>query len=124
MARMLDPSRSKDLPAKDLPIFTDEDILRVMLRVGNEAFAQGYDHALDDAVLTCSDFGFQIQDIRKDLPIKLWYGKQDVFVPRVQGDQIAARLDGRADYRLLDETHASIFFNNREAILEEILKTM
>ncbi|KAF1961937.1 alpha/beta-hydrolase [Byssothecium circinans] len=124
MALMLKPSRFKGMPEKDVPIFKDEDILQVMLRGSREAFAQGYDHVLQDARIMCKDFGFRVQDIRKDLPMKLWYGKQDVFVPRLHADQISARLDGRADCRVLDDTHASIFFNNREAVLEEILKTM
>ncbi|KAF2641001.1 alpha/beta-hydrolase [Massarina eburnea CBS 473.64] len=124
MEMMLKPSRLKGMPSQDIPIYKDVDVLSVMLRVGREAFAQGYDHVLDDARLMCKDFGFQVKEIRKDLPVKLWYGKQDVFIPLAHGEQIAARLDGRADLRVLDETHTSIFINHKESALEDLLRIM
>jgi len=70
------------------------------------------------------DFGFRIEDIRSDLPKKLWYGKMDTFVPLNHGEQIAKRLGGSANLRVLDETHASIFFNNRKEILEHMIGEM
>ncbi len=70
------------------------------------------------------DFGFRIEDIRPDLPVQLWYGKHDVFVPLYHGETIANRLGDRANLRVEDETHASIFYNWREQFLEDLVKSI
>lgn len=70
--------------------------------------SQGFDGLLQDGKVMCMDYGFRIEDIRPDLPVQLWYGKLDTFVPLNHGVQIAARLGGRAHLRVEDETHASI----------------
>jgi hypothetical protein len=121
---MLQPSRLKALNEKDLAIMKDEDILRMILRSTREAFAQGFDWVRQDGKLMCMDFGFRIEDIPSDLPVKLWYGKLDTFVPPNLGEQFAKRLGGKADLKLMDETHASIFFNNRKEILEHMIGEM
>jgi pimeloyl-ACP methyl ester carboxylesterase len=71
--------------------------------------------------------GFRIEDIRKDLPVQLWYGKDDCFVPAHHGVQIAARLggdDGRVVLRVEDNTHASISQRWKRAQLEAIAAVM
>lgn len=93
---------------KDLEVMKDEDILRLYLRSTRESFAQGFEATLQDGRVMCTDWGFRIEDIRPDLPVQLWYGKLDTFVPLNHGVQIAARLGGRAHLRVEDETHASI----------------
>jgi pimeloyl-ACP methyl ester carboxylesterase len=69
------------------------------------------------------DHGFRIEDIRPELPVHLWYGKLDSFVPPNHGVQIAARLGGRAYLRLEDETHASIVVNRMREILEHLVRS-
>jgi pimeloyl-ACP methyl ester carboxylesterase len=121
---MLQPSRLKALNEKDLEIMRDEDILRMVLRSTREAFAQGYDWIRQDGKLMCTDFGFKIEDIRHDLPVQLWYGRQDTNVPCNHGEQIAARLGARAHLKVLDETHSTIFFNHRKEILQDLIREM
>jgi hypothetical protein len=108
---------------KDVAIYNDEAFLKTALRNTREGFAQGFDGVLQEGKLISSNFGFRIEDIRHDLPIQLWYGKYDTNVPPNHGVQIAARLGGRAQLRLEDETHASLL-NLRRQILEEMLKNM
>lgn len=110
--------------AKDREFFNDEDILRLSLRTAREAFARGCQPMHEDAIVMCSDFGFKVQDIRHDLPVQLWYGKNDCYVPLVHGQQIAARLGGRAQFNFMDETHASIYINCRRDALEALVKSM
>ncbi|ORY08483.1 Alpha/Beta hydrolase protein [Clohesyomyces aquaticus] len=124
LAMMLDPARLEATPVKDLGFMKDEDVLQVMLRSTRQAFSQGFDGVWRDGKVMCSHFGFRVEDIHSDLPVRLWYGKQDTFIPLIQGEQIAARLNGRAHLRVLDETHGSIFFNRREEVIEDILATM
>jgi pimeloyl-ACP methyl ester carboxylesterase len=108
---------------KDL-VMTDQENARRFLSSARESFAQGFDPALQDGRLLSSDFGFRIQDIRPDLPVQLWYGKQDVNVPLDHGETVAKRLGDRAHLRVKDETHASIFFNWREQFLQDLVRSI
>jgi hypothetical protein len=108
---------------KDCVFIDDEDTLRLSLRSQRESFAQGCDAVLLDGKLMSSDFGIRVEDIRPDLPVQLWYAKHDNFVPLRHGEEIAARLGGRAQLRVEDETHASIPINFREEIWKELLKS-
>ncbi|KIW94693.1 uncharacterized protein Z519_04670 [Cladophialophora bantiana CBS 173.52] len=109
---------------KDFESMTNEVNARRFLRSSRGAFAQGYDGALQDGRVLCTDFGFRIEDIRSDLPVQLWYGKLDVNVPLNHGETIAKRLGDRAVLRVEDETHASIFFNWREQFLGDLVKNI
>ncbi|KAH7351404.1 alpha/beta hydrolase [Pyrenochaeta sp. MPI-SDFR-AT-0127] len=111
-------------PESDRDIFTDTSYLRLCVKATREAFAQGYDHVWDDGKLGCSEFGFKLQDIRPTLPMQLWYGKKDYFVPLNHGMQIAARFGGRAQFRVEDESHAGIYSHWKREILEAIGKEM
>lgn len=95
---------------KDLA-FVKSDWPRLSLRSGRECFGQGFEGVWQDGKVICTDFGFRIEEIRPDLPMQLWYGKLDTFVPPNHGVQIAARLGTRAYLRMEDETHASIVVN-------------
>lgn len=113
---------------KDTQFFNDEeafnDFLRLTLRSSREAFAQGTDSFAQDGRLVCSEFGFRLEDIRSDLPVHLWYGKFDTNVPPVHGEQIAARIGGKAQLHMRDETHLSLWINCREEALKELVRIM
>jgi pimeloyl-ACP methyl ester carboxylesterase len=116
------PKPKSTADEKDFEVMTNEDNARRFLRTTRESFAQGYDAALQDGRVLSKAFGFRIEDIRPVLPVQLWYGKLDVFVPLNHGETIAKRLGDRANLRVEDETHASIFFKWREQILEDLVK--
>lgn len=118
------PKPKSTAEKKDFEVMTNEDNARRFLRASRGSFAQGYDAALQDGRVLSKDFGFRIQDIRPDLPVRLWYGKLDVFVPLNHGETIAKRLGDRATLRVEDETHASIFFKWREQILEDLVRSI
>jgi hypothetical protein len=116
-------SRSKSLTnEKDLEVMKDEDFLRMGLRSTEECFKLGFDAVAQDGKLMSSPWGFRIEDTRSDLPVKLWYGKQDSFVPLNHGEQIAVRLGGRAHLRVEDETHGSLQVKYKAEIFEELVK--
>jgi pimeloyl-ACP methyl ester carboxylesterase len=106
---------------KDLEVMNDEDFLRLYLQSSRESFAHGFEATLQDGRVMCMDWGFRIEDIRPNLPMRLWYGELDTFIPLNHGLQIAARLGGRAHLRVEDETHASI---SGQRMKEEILKDL
>lgn len=109
---------------KDKALSVDGDLVRMGIRDVSEALAQGLGVAREDAKGVCEAWPFRVEDIKEDLKVKLWYGKEDVFVPIVHGEQIAARLGGRAECRFEKDTHSSIFFGWRREILESILRDM
>lgn len=120
---------------KDLEIFNSHfgvDIVRLIIPNHEAAFSQGVRLACQDAVVMCEDWGFKLEDIRKDLPIHLWYGKLDVNCPPGHGEETAARIGGKSVLHLEDETHGSITFNctwggpcgDRAIVLQELAKSM
>jgi pimeloyl-ACP methyl ester carboxylesterase len=123
LSRLLEQNKRLTHP-KDIEILTDVDILKLQLRGLREAYSQGFNGTRQDGKLMTSDWGFRIEDIRPDLPFQLWYGKDDNFVPLNHGKQIAARLGDRAQLRVEDDTHASIYFRWRREALEGLLASM
>ena len=109
---------------KDVEAFKEEDLLRLMLRTAREYWGQGLDGVTQDGHVICTDWGFRVEDIRKDLPVRLWHGKLDVFVPPSHGEQVALRLGSKAHLRLVDETHLTLFTDRRGDILEDLVKAM
>ena len=108
---------------KDMAFLTS-DWPRLGPKVTREAFSQGFEGVTQDGRLMCSDFGFRVEDIRKDLPVHLWFGKHDCFVPPNHGVQIAKRIGENAQLHIEDETHASIVINKIKDIFADIAKTM
>jgi hypothetical protein len=126
LAMLLSPKRLASIKnPKDREILGDEDTCRMMLRSGRETFKQGFEGAQIDGQAMCGDWGFRVEEVRKDLPIRLWYGKIDKNVPVQHGVEIERRLSGMAKLRIEEQdTHASIFLNWREEILKEIVGLM
>lgn len=106
----------------------DEDVLRLILRTARESYGQGYEGVWWDGRAMCVDWGFGIEEIRKDLNVQLWYGRDDVHVPLNHGRVIAERLEGgeegRVVLRVEDDTHASISMRWKREQLVEILGAM
>jgi pimeloyl-ACP methyl ester carboxylesterase len=119
------PSRLSSIKnPRELEIMHDTDYLRLSLRSITEALAQDFDWISQDGRLMCLDWGFRVENVRKDLPVLLWYGKDDVFVPLNHGVQIAKRLGARAELRVEEDTHGSISYRWKRGVLEGILAKM
>jgi pimeloyl-ACP methyl ester carboxylesterase len=104
------------VPESERDIYDDPDFLRLLVRATGEAFVQGYDGVWDDGKISCRDWGFKVQDIRKDLTVHLWYGRKDVFVPLNHGVTIKERLGERARLRVEDEAHGGILMHWKREI--------
>jgi pimeloyl-ACP methyl ester carboxylesterase len=126
--RVLNPSNLASIKdPRDRAFMANEDLVRLTLRSTREARVQGFDGIALDGKVICSDWGFRVEDIRTDLPVQLWYGKDDFFVPANHGVQIAARLgerDGNVVLRVEDDTHASISQRWKREQLEAIAAVM
>lgn len=131
LTRNYEAGKSKMNP-KDKPFLGDKNIMKLQLRCGEDAYANGLDCMYQDMNLLASDPGFRVEDIRKDLNVCLWYGKEDGNVPLNHGKEISRRLQSgdsdsgeRLNLTIKDQdTHISIFHDHREAILAEMIKKM
>ncbi|KAI0913720.1 alpha/beta hydrolase fold protein [Ustulina deusta] len=110
--------------AKDAAVLEDADWTRWLVRNHREAYRQGFHGFALDGKLMSNDFGFQIRDIRRDLRIHLWYGKDDTYIPPSHGEGIAAMLGPEARLTIEDETHGSLILNCRVRALEDLMAAM
>lgn len=109
---------------KDIPIFLNEKLLKLQIVTTKEAFKQGVHYAVHDGTLSCTEWGFNIEEIRGDLPVQIWCGTDDLSVPYNHGVQIKKRMEGR-DVMLRmgeGETHASVQFTFMREYLEGIVR--
>ncbi|KAF2022008.1 alpha/beta-hydrolase [Aaosphaeria arxii CBS 175.79] len=109
---------------KDAAFFGDLDQRWVMLRTAAEAFSQGMGGFSQDFRLLNSDFGFRIEEIRKDLKVQIWHGTLDENVPTHHGEMVAKRIGDNATLKITDDTHASIFRERKEEYLGKLVKAI
>ncbi|EME45891.1 hypothetical protein DOTSEDRAFT_70052 [Dothistroma septosporum NZE10] len=115
---------SPSTPPKDLEAWAASDgvdFLRLSLVTGREFVKDGYDTLVQDAKLLGSKWEFRVEDIRSDLPMHLWFGKQDKNVSGYHGVEIAKRFRGEAKLHYLDETHLSLQIKYHEQIFDDLL---
>jgi pimeloyl-ACP methyl ester carboxylesterase len=62
-------------------------------------FAQGGAGWMDDDLAFAGPFGFELEDV--DVPVLVWHGRHDRFVPVAHGEWLAARIPG-AERRITD----------------------
>ena len=75
--------------------------------------------------MTTEDIGFEPENIRRDLPIQLWYGKHDTSVSWHVGEDLKKRLHGDdVELHLREETHLSMLLNCRTELLTMAFKHM
>ncbi|KAF4554794.1 Hypothetical protein D9617_3g018620 [Elsinoe fawcettii] len=103
----------------------DGNIVPGFLRSIRQSFRQGLQGPAHDGWVLCQPATFRVQDIREDLPMQLWYGKDDKNVG-LPGQIIYERLGKRAnvDFHLTDDTHASIFTRNKDAFVRDLVRSM
>ena len=113
-----------EFPEQESKIWLDREIIGRMVMTSRQYFLQGIDGVSHDGHLLGTEFGFHVQDIRADLPVRLWYGEHDTVVPVNHGIQIAKRLGESAHLQVEDDTHASIFFRWRKEVLADLVRNM
>ncbi|TID13896.1 putative mannosyltransferase [Venturia nashicola] len=108
---------------KDIPIFLNENFLQLQIVTAKAAFAQGIRHAVHDGTISCTSWGFKLEDIREDLAVQIWCGTDDTSVPFNHGVQMKERMKGKDVVLTVgeDETHASMEINYMSDYLEGIV---
>jgi pimeloyl-ACP methyl ester carboxylesterase len=111
--------------AKDAVLLQDEQFLALVYEAAREGCTHGVEgHMVEYETMTASDLGFEVEDIRADLPIDLWYGKEDAGVSWRVGEALAKMLGGKARLFVRDEAHLSLVFGCREEILRNMVDRM
>jgi pimeloyl-ACP methyl ester carboxylesterase len=87
-----------------------------------EATRQGTRGAFLESLLTVTDTGFQLQDIR--IPVLLWHGERDQNIPVEMARSMAAAIP-RSEARFYpQEGHLSLFKNRAEEIILALVQDM
>jgi pimeloyl-ACP methyl ester carboxylesterase len=63
-----------------------------LARVNRDGLAPGEQGWWDDGMSHVMDWGFDVRDIR--VPVKIWHGRHDRFVPVQHGEWLAASIPG------------------------------
>lgn len=103
----------------------DGDILTGFLRSIKESFRQGISGPAQDGWTLCQPASFKVEDIRKDLPMQLWYAKDDKNVG-LPSTIIHERLGKRENviFYLSNDTHTSVFITKKEAFIIDLVRSI
>jgi pimeloyl-ACP methyl ester carboxylesterase len=107
---------------KDAALFRNDDFLTLCVEAMREQFRQGIEGHMEEwRVMTAKDIGFDLSEIRRDLPVHLWYGRYDGSVSWRVGEAIAKAIGGNAKLYLRDEAHLSMIAGRGEEVLRALL---
>ena len=111
--------------AKDAALLQDDQFLALVYEAAREGCTYGVEgHMVEYKTMTASELGFKLEDIRADLPIDLWYGKEDASVSWQVGEALTKVLGESAKLFVRDEAHLSLAFGCREEILRSMVDRM
>ena len=71
-----------------------------------EALRDGVDGWTDDDLVFVKPWGFQLEDI--SVPVQVWHGAQDQFVPVAHGRWLAERIPGAEDHIYAEDGHLTL----------------
>ncbi len=94
------------LPPPDRAVNSDE-VDEYFHALFAEGFRNGIYGNVDDCLATASPWGFEPSSIR--VPVQVWHGKEDTFVPFSHGLWLAARMPQAEAHLEEGEGHASMF---------------
>jgi pimeloyl-ACP methyl ester carboxylesterase len=108
---------------KDVAVFRDDALFEYSYDLLQENCKRAdVDGMVEDwRVMTTEDLGFEIEDIRRDLPVQLWYGRYDASVSWHVGEDLKTRLGGD-DVKLFlrEETHLGMLLNCGTEVLMNV----
>lgn len=108
---------------KDGELLRDEAFLGLCVEAMREHFRQGVDGHMEEwKVMTANEIGFNLGEVRGDLPVYLWYGTHDTSVSWRVGEAIAGAIGENAQLFVKDEAHLSLISGCGEDILTKVLE--
>jgi pimeloyl-ACP methyl ester carboxylesterase len=98
------------------------ELAEYMLASTREALTAGLDGWIDDDLAFDKPWGFDVEEI--DVPVLVWHGAQDLFVPVAHGEWLAARIPG-VDARIMDgDGHLTITVERVPAVHEWLVERL
>jgi pimeloyl-ACP methyl ester carboxylesterase len=84
------------------------------------AMSNGYWGWFDDDLAFTRDWGFDPGSI--DVPVSVWQGRQDQFVPYAHGEWLTARIPGARAHLYDEHGHLSLALASIGAILDDLIE--
>jgi len=84
----------------------DRSMARTILRQVREGLRPSIHGMLDDNLSQAKPWGFEVSAIR--VPVQLWHGRQDWFVPFAHAEWLASRIPGAEPHLFDSEGHVSL----------------
>jgi pimeloyl-ACP methyl ester carboxylesterase len=108
---------------KDLAVFKDDALFEYSYDLLQENCKRADVEGMveDWRVMTTEDLEFELEDVRRDLPVQLWYGRYDASVSWLVGEDLKKRLCGD-DVQLYvrEETHLGMLLTCRYELLTNL----
>jgi pimeloyl-ACP methyl ester carboxylesterase len=102
----------------DRAVLTGEvaEFLHEAIRLGIEKRLEGW---VDDDFAFAERWGFEVEEIA--VPVQIWHGVQDQFVPVSHGHWLAERIPGAEAHIYEDDAHLTIQLSRIGAVHEWLL---
>jgi pimeloyl-ACP methyl ester carboxylesterase len=84
------------------------------------AFRHGPWGWYDDDLAFVGDWGFDVADIR--VPVSVWQGREDLFVPITHGEWLAAHIPGARAHLRPEHGHLSLGIGAFGEILDDLVE--
>lgn len=94
------------------------ELSEYLVRCFHDGLATSVDGWWDDSMAQLQPWGFTFESIR--VPVQLWHGRKDTFVPFQHGEWLAGQIPG-VDAHLTDEDSHMSLLQNRVAEVHEWL---
>jgi pimeloyl-ACP methyl ester carboxylesterase len=102
----------------DLAVLTG-DVARFLFDQLHAGIAERLDGWVDDDIAFVRPWGFQLADIR--LPVQVWHGVQDQFVPVAHGHWLAERIPGAEAHIYEEDGHLTLQLSRIGAVHDWLL---
>jgi pimeloyl-ACP methyl ester carboxylesterase len=110
---------SRYLGGEDREVLKDSSVLQILSENLRRAFAQGKQGLINDLVVYCVNWGFDLSRIT--LPVQLWHGACDKVVPLAHSEFLHATMAGSSLHIIPDAGHFSLPIKFVEYILGELV---
>ena len=92
-----------EMPSADRSILEDKQIAELFIRNQQEALEQGTEGAIQDLEVQWAPWSFSLKDIK--VPVYIYQGKKDTFVPWKFGEHLANTIPGASLTLMPDAGH-------------------
>src|SRR5581483_2385957 len=109
-----------EMTEPDRRIVEDFGMRKLLTETYSEAFRNGADGWIDDAVALCAPWGFELSSIK--VPVLLWHGEDDVYNPVTHTQWLSRKIqNGHGNNNVVVDIEPSAAHFDAMEILPEVL---